>query len=957
MKLNRVLCLSFLIMLLSFSTAVSFSTNMPYRLGTVSDIQTYACAPSMLSKNINMPHAYNELSFRPIIADVRALYPDDKPMSDAIVVAINHEYYFRQSERTNASGWVTFKAMPGNWSFFVYPGRSIQKGIGYFPCILNKHLENPVEEVVLKPEVEVNIELLSSVDGLTDFDMTDVWVTENNFGFFGEVGMVGLTDQNNFTLFTQSNVTARVSLNKMAQPTQPGIIFVSEPILLEGYIRINLTNLSTAKLRLEFRGIDNNLASGAHVQFHVMERSWQWSPYIVDYPFGNLTFVTSLSNFWVFCGVDVLKDATRYRMLFNSKHLKPSNGEQIVLKFGGPLYSKVLITPKATVGFKPATQVMLYTTDASNNVVMEVWKFGADRLKPHLVITTDGGKKNETDMELAFASKILREFERSENPHYKITYDFGPFGNRTFEGDLYDSESDKMLVCETDQLIAQSPAIDYALRAAQVNYYETLFHSMEELMGVPTDYKIGVISNIMHAGFEDEILHGFKLEIPLEIGFPSTWPLGDDYIAHEMGHGRINKPPANYRLWEEPYATLVGYKARAYLFGDNRLFDFLMGSHDFFLRHQHGDPVQTGYDQIEMIQFITYYIEKNYGWEPHRSMILEWQNAFVPIRNVLSSNGFSEIEQMATIYSYLVGENIAWIFKLGSFDVTKDKVDAGINLIMQDQQQSGNIELKIGEAAAVTYTTSVPIMLRRCPSGLSKISMTLVFDHKSARILDVFRRDLTNNQKWNLTTISDAPGHMTIVLEGSKNITRLGSIAQVNFELIPTNRSELQITVLGVSTDSKRNVATEGGRIVMNQLSVVRPKELPFEVIWNESTYYVTMSSNSTIRNFHLDQASRTLLFNVTGPIGTLGFCNVTIPKQLLNASAEEWIVLVDNEPVDPIVTWNTTHTFLFFTYVHSTHKITIIPEFPSFLMLLFIITTLLTVIVYRRKRLTAYRR
>ena len=900
-------------------------------------------------------------TFAPVVVNVQVRYPDDEPMSDVMVVAINHEYYFRCNEKTNASGWVTLRAMGGNWSFFAYPGRLIQKGIGYFPCVLNRSLTNPTEEVILKPETEVHIELVSSINELSDLDLTEISLTESNFGFLASVSIAGQTNQGNLTLYTQSNVTARISLHKMAQQNQPGIVFVSEPVRLEGHIIVNITKSNTGKLRLEFRDIHGNLSSGAHVQIHVLERSWQWSPYIVDYSLSNLTFIVSAGSFWVFCGVDVFETKysnNHYRMLFDSKYFRSVVQNETVFKFGGQISYRVLVTPKAAKDFKPATQIMLYATDASKNVVAEVDRFGEPSLlKPHLVITTDAGKEVDTDIQGALQGYVRREFEPSENPIYTITCDFGPFGNITCEDSLYNPSVTKMIVYETSRLIAQSPAIDNDVRMQEVDSYETLFNAMEELIGVPTDYKIGIISNIAYYGFEDEILHGFKLELPYEIRNPVGWPLGDGFIAHEMGHGRINKPPANYRLWEEAYATLIGEKARARLFGDDRLFDFLMGGHDLFLKHQHGDPVQTWYDQIEIIQFITYYIDKNYGWQAHRSMILEWENAFVPIRNILSSNGFSEIEQMATVYSYLVGENLAWLFKLGSFDVTKDKVNAGINLIMQDQQESGNDEFKIGETTAITYTASVPIMLRRVPSSLSKINMTLTFDQKSAKILSVFKRDLTSNQKWKLSTTSDAFGHLTILLEGSENITKPGSVAQVNFELVPSNRSELQITVLNASTDSKRNAAAEGGKIVTDQLSVVRPKELPFEVIWNETTYFITMSSNSTIKNFHLDQANRTLSFNVTAPIGTLGFCNVTIPKQLLNTSAKEWIVLVDNEPVDPIVTWNTTHTFLFFTYVHSTHEITIIPEFSLLVMLLSMITILLAVIVCRRKQSIANRR
>jgi len=44
-------------------------------------------------------------------------------------------------------------------------------------------------------------------------------------------------------------------------------------------------------------------------------------------------------------------------------------------------------------------------------------------------------------------------------------------------------------------------------------------------------------------------------------------------------------------------------------------------------------------------------------------------------------------------------------------------------------------------------------------------------------------------------------------------------------------------------------------------------------------------------------------------------------------------------------------YSYLYFTYTHPTETVTIILEFPSFLILpLFMIATLLAVIIYRRK-------
>jgi hypothetical protein len=317
---------------------------------------------------------------------------------------------------------------------------------------------------------------------------------------------------------------------------------------------------------------------------------------------------------------------------------------------------------------------------------------------------------------------------------------------------------------------------------------------------------------------------------------------------------------------------------------------------------------------------------------------------------MLFDNGFSKIEQVATIYSYIVQENLAWLFRLGNFNVTEETVNTGLNLILQDQNQTGNDELNVGETTAVTYTASVSIMLRRAPSGLSKINVTLAFDHSLARVLQIYKRDLTDSDVWSLTTTSDVPGQLTIELEGSQAITGPGSIAQVNFELIPTQKTELQITVSSASTDSGNTVIAEGGRIILRQLLVTRPKNLPFEVVWNEETYYVVTSSNSTIKEFNFVQENGTISFDVVAPIGTTGFCSVTIPVNLMSGP---YTVKIDGvtilEEIEPEN--NGTHAFLYFTYIHSAHKVEIIPEFPLLLILpLFMITTLLAVIVYRRK-------
>ena len=108
-------------------------------------------------------------------------------------------------------------------------------------------------------------------------------------------------------------------------------------------------------------------------------------------------------------------------------------------------------------------------------------------------------------------------------------------------------------------------------------------------------------------------------------------------------------------------------------------------------------------------------------------------------------------------------------------------------------------------------------------------------------------------------------------------------------------------------------------------ISAGYPIELVFEVIWEEKNYPVAIFSNSTIASFSFSQPLRQISFDVTGLDGTRGFCNVTIPQELLYASSSEWIVMIDDFLIDYTVEMNATHTWLYFTYSHSTHKVQII--------------------------------
>ncbi len=163
--------------------------------------------------------------------------------------------------------------------------------------------------------------------------------------------------------------------------------------------------------------------------------------------------------------------------------------------------------------------------------------------------------------------------------------------------------------------------------------------------------------------------------------------------------------------------------------------------------------------------------------------------------------------------------------------------------------------------------------------------------------------------------------------------------------------SETCVEFLSLTIEPESQVAyilkVYGGPLDFTQLSEIGILNLArglayraFPFTWGGETYCATTYSNSTVTAFNFSQPLKQVSFNVTGPLGTSGFCNVTIPKTLLKGNATHpWKVFVDDTETAYIELENETHTFIYFTYNHTIHKVQVIgtwvvPEFPAPLVL-----------------------
>ena len=125
--------------------------------------------------------------------------------------------------------------------------------------------------------------------------------------------------------------------------------------------------------------------------------------------------------------------------------------------------------------------------------------------------------------------------------------------------------------------------------------------------------------------------------------------------------------------------------------------------------------------------------------------------------------------------------------------------------------------------------------------------------------------------------------------------------------------------------------------------------------IWNGVAYNVDVVSNSTVSNFQLNTAQRTISFNVSGVEGTIGFCRITIPNIIVEELWQGNYTVLLNGELWPYRNWtDTTNTYIYVNYAHSPHQITVIPEFPTTIILtLLMLTTLTATILLKKKRKT----
>jgi len=223
--------------------------------------------------------------------------------------------------------------------------------------------------------------------------------------------------------------------------------------------------------------------------------------------------------------------------------------------------------------------------------------------------------------------------------------------------------------------------------------------------------------------------------------------------------------------------------------------------------------------------------------------------------------------------------------------------------------------------------------------------------------------------------------HVKDIIDPIKfKLYRLFNLTSSSYES-PREFEKLKITVIGASDTNRTvllyapptmpnpdNASSDYRVMIWENTSLSSLKDLCFQVAHQETvnyhgTYHVPIFTNSTITYFIFNPDAMSITIKVNGTSGTQGFCNITIPKALVNVITGNWTIKFDNRTLslgEFDLTENPDYVFIFLHYTHSEHTIEIVGdwvvrEFPADILLPMIIisTAIAAIIAFKqRKRL-----
>jgi hypothetical protein len=228
-----------------------------------------------------------------------------------------------------------------------------------------------------------------------------------------------------------------------------------------------------------------------------------------------------------------------------------------------------------------------------------------------------------------------------------------------------------------------------------------------------------------------------------------------------------------------------------------------------------------------------------------------------------------------------------------------------------------NFNLDIG-VLNVTDLYAYDMILRFDPSLLQVYDVTEGSFLKSGGTTKVFLNEVNQTEG----TLQ----YVVTLLSAPTGVNGSGTLFTVTLtsDLVNNGTSTLSFQNTTELTDSHVNLI-QPYDTEESSITVVDVAQATCNVMVGETEYTILMVSNSSVplgEHLLYDDSNKTLTFNLTGPSGYPGFCNVTIPKQVMNGT---YAILVNGTAVAYTQTENATHYILNFTYSQGFNQIKVL--------------------------------
>jgi len=320
-------------------------------------------------------------------------------------------------------------------------------------------------------------------------------------------------------------------------------------------------------------------------------------------------------------------------------------------------------------------------------------------------------------------------------------------------------------------------------------------------------------------------------------------------------------------------------------------------------------PVKIPYDTIDGV-----FDNRTPGPFPPPVALFDAEPPVANVSDIITFNASASYDPDTWIVSY------EWDFDDGTTEIYKDKNLTAITTHAYDQGGNYTVSLTVTDYDNLTDTaTSDVTVLFHNIAVTSVTALPATVTVGESVVINVTVANYGNfTETFNVTAYYD---NIPIKTE---NVTALtpGNFTTLTFIW---NTTDVQ---LGIYTISANASVVEGETNTADNMvidgTVAKVIILDFPIEAEGITYHIIIKSTSNVSNFETFPEGKKISFQVEGRNGTIGFCNVTIPFNLLGPP---YIVEFDGSTKwDKQETTNDTHVFLYFpcNYTLSTHTVEI---------------------------------